>query len=70
MPLPLYPIPIPIPMQAARDAHGPWDSRHTLAHLQLVRPSDLPRFVQLDVVANFTPGWLCMTKEVRGTPSH
>ncbi|WP_236654328.1 amidohydrolase [Streptacidiphilus anmyonensis] len=43
---------------AARAANGPGlDRRHHLAHLQLIHPTDLPRFAQLDVVANLQTYW-------------
>ncbi|MEI8296959.1 MAG: amidohydrolase [Pseudomonadota bacterium] len=42
---------------AARVANGPRDSRHTLAHLCLVDPADVPRFRTLGVIANMTPLW-------------
>lgn len=42
---------------AARAAHGPRDNRHHIAHLQLVQPEDVPRFAELDVVANCQPYW-------------
>jgi hypothetical protein len=32
-------------------------SRHTIAHVQVVNPDDLPRFAALDVVANAQPLW-------------
>ena len=32
-------------------------ARHTLAHLQMVRSADLPRFAELDAVANLQPLW-------------
>ncbi len=35
------------------------DGRHHLAHLQFIRPSDLPRFAALGAVANFQPLWAC-----------
>lgn len=31
--------------------------RHTLAHLQMVRPADVPRFAELGAVANLQPLW-------------
>jgi predicted amidohydrolase YtcJ len=37
--------------------NGPRGSRHTITHLQLVDPADLPRFRRLGVVANFEPLW-------------
>lgn len=32
-------------------------TRLTLAHLEYINPADIPRFKQLDVVANYTPHW-------------
>jgi predicted amidohydrolase YtcJ len=37
---------------AAREANGPRDARHHIAHLQLVDPADWPRFARLGVFAN------------------
>jgi len=34
-----------------------WDRRHTIAHIQLVHPADVPRFAALGVVANGQPLW-------------
>lgn len=33
--------------------------RHHLAHLQFIRPDDLPRFSALGAIANFQPLWAC-----------
>jgi len=41
----------------ARSVNGPRDARHTITHLQLIDPADLPRFRRLGVVANFEPLW-------------
>jgi predicted amidohydrolase YtcJ len=41
----------------ARLVNGPRDSRHTITHLQLIDPADIPRFRGLGVVANFQPYW-------------
>ena len=38
-------------------ANGPRDARHTVTHLQLIDPADLPRFRDLRVIANFEPLW-------------
>lgn len=38
------------------------DLRHTIAHLQLIDPADIPRFRQLGVVANVQAYW-CMADE-------
>ena len=44
-------------LEAARNANGSRDSRHHVAHLELVDPADIPRFRRLGVVANFQPFW-------------
>jgi predicted amidohydrolase YtcJ len=43
--------------EAARNANGARDSRHEIAHLELIDPSDVPRFRALGVTANFQPLW-------------
>lgn len=44
-------------LERARSAGGSPDPRHTITHLQLIDPADLPRFRRLGVVANFEPFW-------------
>ncbi|MEV0479547.1 amidohydrolase [Streptomyces sp. NPDC050508] len=44
-------------VEAARAANGPTDTRPHLAHLQVVHPDDVARFVQLGAVANIQPLW-------------
>ncbi|MFJ2867992.1 amidohydrolase [Kitasatospora sp. NPDC087314] len=44
-------------IEAARTANGRRDTRHHLAHLQVVHPDDLPRFARLGAVANIQPLW-------------
>jgi len=44
-------------IEAARQANGPTDGRHLIAHLQVIHPADLPRFRALGVVANAQPMW-------------
>ena len=39
---------------ARRGAQGP---RHQLAHIEVIHPSDFPRFRKLGVIANFQPLW-------------
>jgi predicted amidohydrolase YtcJ len=46
-------------LEAAERANGRRDTRHHLAHLQLVHPDDLPRFAALGVIANVSPYWAC-----------
>lgn len=43
--------------EAAREANGAADPRHSIAHLQLVHPDDVSRFAELDVIANFQAVW-------------
>lgn len=44
-------------LEAAQLSNGSRDSRHQIAHLELIDPLDLPRFRQLGVIANFEPYW-------------
>jgi predicted amidohydrolase YtcJ len=44
-------------IEAARSANGPRDARHTITHLELVDPADVPRFAALGAVASFSPQW-------------
>jgi predicted amidohydrolase YtcJ len=44
-------------VQRAVEANGRGDSRHHIAHLQLVDPADVPRFRQLGVAANVQAYW-------------
>jgi predicted amidohydrolase YtcJ len=41
----------------ARRHNGPLDNRHTIAHLCLIDPADIPRFRELGVIANMSPLW-------------
>ncbi|BAU87956.1 metal-dependent glycoprotease [Streptomyces laurentii] len=44
-------------VEAARAANGWRDTRHHLAHLQVVHPDDVPRFARLGAIANIQPLW-------------
>ena len=44
-------------VEHARRSNPGSRARHTLAHLQMVRPADVPRFAELDAVANLQPLW-------------
>jgi predicted amidohydrolase YtcJ len=44
-------------IEAARDANGANDHRHHIAHLQVMQPSDIPRFAALGVTANMQALW-------------
>jgi predicted amidohydrolase YtcJ len=44
-------------VEAARTEFPASTSRFTMCHLQVVNPADVPRFAQLDVVAQSTPSW-------------
>lgn len=43
--------------EIARKANGPNGNRHTIAHLQLVHPSDYSRFAKLNVVPDMQLQW-------------
>lgn len=43
--------------QAAQITNGNRDARHHIAHLELIDPDDIPRFVKLGVIANFQAFW-------------
>jgi predicted amidohydrolase YtcJ len=44
-------------VEAARELNGPSDNRHHISHLQLIHPTDVPRFAELGVAANFQAAW-------------
>jgi len=44
-------------VEAAREANGPSDHRHHISHLELIDPQDIPRFGELQVIADFQPLW-------------
>lgn len=44
-------------IEAVIAANGTRDRRPVMAHLQSISPSDLPRFRELGVIANFEPLW-------------
>jgi predicted amidohydrolase YtcJ len=44
-------------VQEAEAQHGPSESRHHIAHVQVVQPEDLPRFRSLGVTANLQTYW-------------
>ncbi len=44
-------------IEAAQKENGRRDARHHIAHLELIDPSDIPRFARLGVVANFQSFW-------------
>jgi len=46
-------------LAAARLENGSSGNRHHLAHLQVVRPEDVPRFAQLQAAANMQALWAC-----------
>lgn len=43
--------------EAARNVNGAWPSLHQIAHVEVVHPSDMPRFAALGVMANCQPLW-------------
>jgi predicted amidohydrolase YtcJ len=47
-------------IEAAVLRNPPRDRRPVVTHIQLLDPSDLPRFRKLGVIANFEPLWTCL----------
>jgi predicted amidohydrolase YtcJ len=43
--------------ETALSVNGPTDNRHHISHLQLISKPDIPRFVELGVIANFQSVW-------------
>jgi predicted amidohydrolase YtcJ len=52
-------------VEAARSANGMTDHRHHIAHLEVVNPSDVPRFAPLGVAANIQPLWASDDDQMR-----
>ena len=44
-------------IEHATDENGKWDSRHSVTHMHLVDPVDIPRFKDLDIVGLPQPFW-------------
>lgn len=44
-------------IEAARQAHPDSTARYTICHVQVIADHDLPRFAELDVIAQSTPLW-------------
>jgi predicted amidohydrolase YtcJ len=51
--------------EAAVGANGRRDSRHHIAHIQVVHPDDVSRFASLGVVANAQPFWAVLDGYMR-----
>jgi predicted amidohydrolase YtcJ len=51
-------------VEATRRENGANDLRHTMAHVQIVHPEDLPRFCSLGVVASVQPLWACLEPQM------
>jgi predicted amidohydrolase YtcJ len=52
-------------MQAARPGEGARRPRYQIAHLEVVQPSDVPRFRTIGVIANFQPLWAYADSYIR-----
>ena len=44
-------------IEAARESHPQSETRYTICHIQVITDQDLPRFAELDVMAQSTPLW-------------
>ncbi|KAH3761818.1 amidohydrolase family protein [Pelomyxa schiedti] len=53
--------------EVARRKHGMNDLRHHIAHLQLVCPSDIPRFARLGIISTFSPLWFRLDNDMKTT---
>ncbi|MGQ0796576.1 MAG: amidohydrolase, partial [Methanobacteriota archaeon] len=53
-------------VEAARKANGIRDTRHHIAHVQVIHPDDVPRFRELGVAATFQPLWACRDSQLVG----
>jgi predicted amidohydrolase YtcJ len=51
-------------VEVAREANGPNDHRHHIAHIQIIHPDDVRRFRTLGVVANAQPLWACYDEQM------
>lgn len=51
-------------IESARSTNGFTDHRHHIAHIQVIHPQDVPRFKDLDVVANMQPYWAQMEPQM------
>ncbi|MFJ3958034.1 amidohydrolase [Arthrobacter sp. NPDC090010] len=51
-------------LEHARSVNGVTGNRHHLAHLQLVRAEDTPRFAELDATANLQALWACHEEQM------
>ena len=45
-------------IEAARSAHPESRTRYAICHIQVISDQDLPRFAELDVIAQSTPLWM------------
>ncbi|MHB1502170.1 MAG: amidohydrolase [Candidatus Dormibacteria bacterium] len=52
-------------VERARSCNGASDHRHHIAHLQLVRPQDRPRFRALGVAVNAQPFWSMLDRQMK-----
>jgi predicted amidohydrolase YtcJ len=50
--------------EQARTANGASRLRHHIAHLQMIRPEDRPRFAELGVCANIQPLWAAYDEQM------
>lgn len=41
--------------EAAQEESGMWDSRHTIEHIEVIHPDDIPRFSELNIIASMQP---------------
>ena len=45
--------------------NGQLGNRHHISHLQVIHPDDIPRFAEIDAIANFQPLWIGYSDYIR-----
>lgn len=55
-------------IEAARNHNGVRDSRHTIEHIEVIHPDDIPRFAELGVIASMQPEHMALTQTFEENP--
>ncbi|MED1471015.1 amidohydrolase [Bacillus salipaludis] len=48
--------------EEAQKINGKWDARHTIEHIDIIDPNDIPRFKELGVIASFQPDLIAIVE--------
>ncbi|MCD4732774.1 amidohydrolase [bacterium] len=52
-------------LEQAQEKNGARDARHSLAHIQLIRPEDVNKMGELGIIAHMSPYWMVMDEHYR-----